>query len=94
MHYGRLIERAKTRQLTGYVEKHHVVPKCIGGTDEKSNLVKLTPEEHYVAHQLLVKIYPDNDSLVYAAVVNNCSRKTIYNRSKSSKYVEYFLIAR
>lgn len=66
-HYDLLIERAKSRQPTGYVEKHHIVPRCIGGTDETSNLVKLTPEEHYVAHQLLVKMYPDNDLLVYAA---------------------------
>lgn len=66
-HYNLLIERAQTRQLTGYAEKHHVVPKCMGGTDHKSNLVELTPEEHYVAHQLLVKMYPDIDNLVYAA---------------------------
>lgn len=66
-HYNLLIERSKTRQLTGYIERHHVVPRCIGGTDEKSNLVELTPEEHYVAHQLLVKIYPESASLVYAA---------------------------
>ena len=39
----------------------------MGGTDDKENLVELTPEEHYVAHQLLVKIHPSNDQLVYAA---------------------------
>ena len=38
-----------------------------GQQDDKSNLVELTPEEHYVAHQLLVKMYPDIDNLVYAA---------------------------
>ena len=27
----------------------------MGGTDDEENLVELTPEEHYVAHQLLVK---------------------------------------
>jgi hypothetical protein len=51
----------------GYTEKHHIIPKCLGGSDEQSNLVNLTPEEHYIAHQLLVKIYPNSDSLVYAA---------------------------
>lgn len=39
------------------------------GTNNKDNLVNLTPEEHYLAHQLLVKIYPDNHSLINAAVM-------------------------
>lgn len=57
-HYDRLITRAKNRSLdVGYYETHHILPKCLGGDDSRSNLVKLTPEEHYVAHQLLVKIY-------------------------------------
>lgn len=38
-----------------------------GNPDDISNLVRLTPEEHYVAHQLLVKIYPENLALTYAA---------------------------
>jgi len=81
-HYDLLIERARTRQLTGYVERHHVVPRCIGGTDETSNLVELTPEEHYVAHQLLIKIYPDVDGLVYAANKMTVSSKTVKRNNK------------
>ena len=65
-HYDALIERSKTRTLTGYTEKHHILPKCMGGNDSKNNIVRLTPEEHYVAHQLLVKIY-NLPALVYAA---------------------------
>jgi len=38
----------------------------LGGNDDISNLARLTPEEHYVAHQLLVKIYPHNQKLLYA----------------------------
>jgi len=41
----------------------------MGGSDESSNLVRLTPEEHYLAHQLLVKIFPDNNSVISAAVM-------------------------
>jgi len=59
--------KAKDREMEGYVEKHHIIPKCMGGSDDISNLIKLTPEEHYVAHQLLLKIYPDNCSLIFAA---------------------------
>ena len=57
-HYNKLIERAKCRTLEGYFEKHHVVPRCLEGSNDISNLVRLTPEEHFVAHQLLVKMNP------------------------------------
>ena len=33
--------------------QHHIIPRHIGGTDEPSNLVKLTIEEHAEAHRLL-----------------------------------------
>ena len=71
-HYFALIERSRQRKKDGYLEKHHIVPKCMGGTDEKSNLVLLTPEEHYVAHLLLVKIY-DTPSLIHAALMMTVS---------------------
>lgn len=65
--YNQIIERAKDRELECYTEKHHIIPRCMGGSDEESNLAKLTPEEHYVCHQLLVKIHPGNSKLIYAA---------------------------
>jgi hypothetical protein len=66
-HYNLLIERAKNRSLLGYGEWHHIIPKCLNGEDISDNLVHLTPEEHFVAHQLLIKIYPLEPKLVYAA---------------------------
>ena len=66
-HYDALMNRAKNRLLEGYYETHHIIPRCMGGKNDADNLVDLTAEEHYVAHQLLVKIYPDNSKLVYAA---------------------------
>lgn len=74
--YNSLIDRAKAREITGYCEKHHVVPRCLGGTDTQENLVKLTPEEHYLAHQLLVKIHPDNHALAKAAAMMIPNRPT------------------
>ena len=68
-HYFLLTERAKTRHLDGYVERHHIVPRCMGGTNETTNIVDLTPEEHFLAHQLLVKIYPEVGKLVLAALM-------------------------
>lgn len=67
-HYNRLIRRARNRTLCGYSERHHIIPRCMGGGDEESNLVRLTPEEHYVAHLLLVKMHPRHSGLVWAAV--------------------------
>jgi hypothetical protein len=74
--YNKIIERAKNREINGYVEKHHIVPKCIGGNNKKDNIVSLTPKEHYICHRLLCEIYPDETKLKYAFwrmcnVVNN-----------------------
>jgi len=66
--YKRLMHRACGRCLADYTETHHVLPRCMGGSDEPENLVELTPEEHYVAHQLLVKMYPGNRALAFAAM--------------------------
>jgi hypothetical protein len=67
-HYERLISRARSRLLEGYTESHHVVPRCMGGTEDRSNLVRLTAEEHFVAHQLLHKMYPEVRGLSFALI--------------------------
>ena len=75
--HDQIIERAKNRQLTGYIERHHIIPKCMGGTNDKTNLIELTAREHFIIHKLLCEIYPDNDSLIYAywMMANNTSNK-------------------
>lgn len=40
-----------------YKENHHIVPKCMGGSDDKSNIVALSAREHFLAHKLLYKIH-------------------------------------
>lgn len=62
------MERARPRQLSGYSERHHVIPLCIGGNNTKENIVTLTAPEHFVAHQLLVKMHPGNAKLIAAVV--------------------------
>jgi hypothetical protein len=83
-HYTLLIERAKERIINDYTEKHHIVPRCLGGTDVRENIVALTPEEHYVAHQLLVKMYPKEHKLVHAA-----NMMTVASNGKRSKNKRY-----
>lgn len=54
--YFSIIEKAKSRKLLEYKEKHHILPKSLGGSDSKDNLVELTFREHFICHRLLVKI--------------------------------------
>ena len=68
-HYNAIMERARDRVLEGYGELHHIVPKCLGGTDDEDNLVYLTAKEHYVAHQLLCKMHPTSAGLALAAMI-------------------------
>jgi hypothetical protein len=64
--YDSIIDRAKNRVPEGYVERHHIIPKCIGGSNDQQNLVALYPEEHFLCHVLLIKIYPEQPSLIIA----------------------------
>jgi hypothetical protein len=64
--YNRIVERATNRDVLGYVEKHHIIPKCLGGDNKKSNIVSLTAKEHYICHKLLCEIYPNESKLKYA----------------------------
>lgn len=79
-HYDRLIDRARGRSLVGYRERHHIQPRCMSGTDAPGNLVDLTAEEHYVAHQLLVKMHPNNRRLAHAAnlMARRAGRNKVY----------------
>lgn len=56
--YFSLIETRKSRDLMNdeYYEKHHIIPKTLGGSDIDSNLVFLTYREHVIAHYLLTKM--------------------------------------
>ena len=49
-----------------YCEKHHIVPRCMNGTDDEDNLIDLFAREHFVAHKLLADENQDNAELVYA----------------------------
>ena len=54
--YFAIIENAQVRTITGYVEKHHIIPKSLGGDNSLANLVVLTAREHFVCHWLLTKM--------------------------------------
>ena len=92
--YNTLVRRGQNRILEGYSEKHHIIPRCLSGTDEATNLVSLTPEEHYLCHLLLVKIHPNNIRLVKAAMFMVSSNDNVKRNNKAygwlkRQYSEY-----
>lgn len=47
-----------------YHERHHIIPKCLNGTNDKNNLIDLYAKEHFIAHKLLALENPNNIKLV------------------------------
>ena len=60
--YYNIIQQAQSRILSPDVdvEKHHIMPSSLGGNNSKSNIVPLTPREHFVCHLLLTKMTTGN----------------------------------
>jgi transposase len=58
--YAKFINSRRNLIRDGFIERHHIKPKCIGGSNEPLNIIELTPREHFFAHLLLYKIYPTN----------------------------------
>jgi hypothetical protein len=61
-------DRGHRRQI-GF-ELHHICPRSLGGSQKKSNLILLTPREHYIAHLILWKTY--GGSMTYAFFMMAC----------------------
>ena len=79
--YNQLIETRKTKTFIGYGERHHIIPKCMGGTNTKENIVRLKAREHFIAHLLLAKSHK-TPSLIFAAnMMMYCNKKKYTNRT-------------
>jgi hypothetical protein len=61
--YYNIINFAKSRAsgTLSYVERHHIIPKSLGGTNESENIVTLSAREHLICHMLLIKMTSGND---------------------------------
>lgn len=73
--YNVIIEKAKFERRKKlkktdpnyvYYERHHIIPRCLDGLNDKENLVLLTAREHFICHKLLIYIYPKNHKLLSA----------------------------
>lgn len=82
--YFSIIDRARSRILSEYFEKHHIIPKSLGGSDDLSNLVNLTFKEHFICHRLLIKMTSGKDKrkMIYglwAMCMSNSNQKRKIN---------------
>ena len=85
--YESIISKAKEQvnyRLEGRFEKHHIIPRSLGGGNESSNLVKLTPREHFICHLLLMKMLDGSNLFKMVAAFNLMVKNTnqLLGRSK------------
>lgn len=93
--YFRLIESRKINRRDTYQEIHHIVPRSVYGSklldeseithiNDPNNLVFLTPREHFIAHWLLARAFPNNNQIIGAFwAMSNFAKP----ESKSRNYI-------
>lgn len=85
--YYSIIRSAQYRHIGSeiYVEKHHIIPKSLGGGNQAANIVVLTPREHFVCHLLLTKmtVGGSQHKMIHAAWMMARTRKNIQVTSRT-----------
>lgn len=56
--YYKIVESAKhnIKEVNDGNQTHHIIPRCMGGSDDPSNLVVLSYKQHRVCHRLLIEM--------------------------------------
>ena len=74
-----------------YGERHHVLPRSLGGLDVESNLVRLSAREHFICHLLLTKM-TDGNSLykMKTALIAMSNLQSKFHKRFNSKLFEKF----
>jgi hypothetical protein len=69
------LTRKQAKAIVGYIERHHIIPKSLGGEDIVENLVWLTANEHLEVHLLLTKMVDEHDHKrkMLAAAIRMCN---------------------
>lgn len=78
--YEKFINLLRDQKISGPVEIHHILPKSLGGSNDKDNLIALTPRQHYIAHWMLWKIHGGKMSNAFFFMNNHKSYKKMYSR--------------
>lgn len=98
--YTTIIQKAQNRSLTDvYIEKHHVIPRSLGGSNKKCNIVSLTAREHFLCHVLLTKFVTGESSRLmhYALgkfIQSNQYQQRIFNSRQYQQIRESISLAR
>lgn len=83
--YWDIVEKREHCTPEGYTEKHHIIPKFMGGTNDSKNIVRVTGREHYILHLLLMRICEINgDSKIYGKSVYSvmCFTMKYYHKDR------------
>lgn len=92
--YNSIVSNAMQRTVSDvYTENHHIVPKSLGGTDSKENLVKLTAKEHFLCHYLLTKM-TSGQSYYKMCFAFNSFRRSSSNQEREISGRQYETIRR
>lgn len=83
---SRMLLKNIRNKSKSYIENHHVIPRCLGGSDDDSNIVRLTAREHFIAHAILVKMFPANKKITNAFICMKQNKTG--NRYVNSKIYE------
>jgi 5-methylcytosine-specific restriction endonuclease McrA len=96
--YYNIINRARSRDISPdiYVEKHHIIPKSLGGSNSADNLVRLTAREHYICHRLLIKMTSGHNKrkMSYAVrrmMTGNRFQERVILNSKKYEYIRKYI---
>lgn len=88
--YNNIVSQYKRTKLDCYTEKHHIIPRCAGGTDDDDNLVDLPARVHYICHRILVKLYSGSIkhklASAFWAMSNQTSERMQYLKITSRMY--------
>lgn len=90
--YDAICKRGQERILPKevYSEKHHIVPKCLGGGNEKSNITTLTAREHFLVHYILTRIYPNDKRMWFTLnIMLRMKKFPEINCGKGSRLYEF-----
>lgn len=80
-----------------YTENHHIIPRCMGGDNSKSNMVHLSARKHFICHYLLIKMVhcksPEFYKLIKGfAMMCNCSNSTQERQLNSRIFEKYKIL--
>lgn len=91
--YYSIINRSRGRVNVCYTEKHHIIPKCMGGNNKAENIAILTAKEHFICHLLLVQMTTGKDKQKMSFAVHMFLRGNSYQyrvtiNSKTYEYIK------